>query len=119
MFVLSKYPPMPSSMVSVDNMCPSTMFPLKKLAGHRCLSYSLHTNHTSPGEVGMCMWSPVGPSAILTPAWRVSTMDERDSRHRYICWVLFFMVGLPLMLRVGRKEAEDRTLNGQNGEVVK
>ena len=58
-----------------------------------------------------------GPSAILTRAWRVLVVDEQGSGHRHL--LVYFMIASPVMLQVGRKEAENRTLDGQKGEATK
>lgn len=44
-------------------------------------------------------------------------MDKQGSGHKGL--LVYFVVGLPLMLQVGRKQAEDRALDGQKGEVMK
>lgn len=105
-------------MDSVDKMCPSTMFPLKKRSWqYPDLCPVAFTQVTLTQVEWECEWGSVGPSAILTRARRVSVVDEQGSGHRHL--LVYFRVASPVMLQVGREEAEDITSDGQNGEAIK
>ena len=66
--ICSKYPAMSSSMNSVNKMCPRTRFPLKKEGWqYPDICHVAFIQATlNAGRVGMRMWGPAGPSAILT-----------------------------------------------------